>query len=124
MTTFAVDLVGVVLIGLIVWYFWFSRPEGALAATTGAGVQEAFIVVKGGYSPDTVRVVAGTPVRLVFNRQEADPCSEKVVLDAFGVSADLREGENVRVEFTPTQAGEYEFTCQMGMLRGRLVVTS
>ena len=26
------------------------------------------------------------------------------------------------VEFTPDQAGEYEFTCGMGMLRGKLVV--
>jgi len=28
----------------------------------------------------------------------------------------------VPVELMPTDAGTYEFTCQMGMLRGRLVV--
>lgn len=118
-----VVLGGVALIGWIVWYFWLWKPEGASAGVTSEGIQEAFIVVKGGYSPDTIRVEAGKPVRLVFNRQEADPCSEKVVLDAFGVSADLPEGVNVAVEFTPGQTGEYEFACQMGMLRGKVVVS-
>jgi len=118
-----VNLAGLGLIGLIVWYFWLSKPIGTLAGVTGDGVQEAFIVVKGGYSPDTIRVAAGTPVRLVFNRQETDPCSERVVLDDFGVSADLPQGSNVPLEFTPTEAGSYEFACQMGMLRGKVVVS-
>ncbi|HVR79797.1 MAG TPA: cupredoxin domain-containing protein [Acidimicrobiia bacterium] len=123
MTVLIVDLVGLGLIALIVWYFWLSKPQGSLAAVGASGVQEAFIVVKGGYSPDTIRVEAGQPVKLVFNRQEADPCSEKVVFDAFGVSADLPEGENVPIEFTPSEPGEYEFACQMGMLRGKVVVS-
>ncbi len=116
-----VNLAGLGLITLIVWYFWLSKPMGTAAAVTSAGVQEAFIVVKGGYSPETIRVTAGKPVRLVFNRQESDPCSERVILDAFGVSAELPQGSNVPVEFTPTEAGSYEFACQMGMLRGKVV---
>jgi plastocyanin domain-containing protein len=123
MSVAIVNLVGLALIVLIVWYFWLSKPQGSLAAVGAGGTQEAFVVVKGGYSPDTIRVEAGRPVRLVFNRQEADPCSERVVFDAFGVSADLPEGENIPVEFTPMEPGEYEFACQMGMLRGRLVVS-
>jgi plastocyanin domain-containing protein len=118
-----VNLAGFALIGLIVWYFWLSRPQGTMATVGGSGTQEAFIVVKGGYSPNTIRVQAGRPVRLVFNRQESDPCSEKVVFDSFGVSADLPRDESVAVEFTPTIAGDYEFACQMGMLRGKLIVT-
>ena len=123
MNVIIVNAIGAGLILLIIWYFWLSKPEGALASVTSGGVQEAFIVVKGGYSPDTVRVDAGRPVRLMFNRQEADPCSEKVVFDAFGVSADLPEGMNVPVEFTPEEPGEYEFACQMGMLRGKVIVS-
>ena len=122
MEVIIVNLVGIALIGLIVWYFWLSKKQGTDATVVGSGTQEAFIVVRGGYSPDTIRVQGGRPVRLMFNRQEADPCSEKVVFDAFGVSADLPEGETVPVEFTPTEAGEYEFACQMGMLKGRLIV--
>jgi plastocyanin domain-containing protein len=123
MTVLLVNITGLALIGLIVWYFWLSKPQGRLATVGAGGSQEAFIVVKGGYSPDTIRVEAGKPVRLVFNRQEADPCSEKVVFDAFGVSADLPEGDNVPVEFTPAEPGEYEFACQMGMLRGKVIVS-
>lgn len=123
MSAIIVNLIGAGLIALIVWYFWLSKPEAAKVAYTVGGVQEAFIVVKGGYSPDRIQVEAGRPVRLMFNRQESDPCSDKVILDAFGVSADLPEGETVPVEFTPTTPGEYEFACQMGMLRGTVVVT-
>jgi len=123
MSPIVVNLIGFGLIALIVWYFWLSKPAAAKAAATVGGVQEAFIVVKGAYSPNRIQVEAGRPVRLMFNRQESDPCSEKVVLDAFGVSADLPEGETVPVEFTPDAPGEYEFACQMGMLRGTVVVT-
>ena len=123
MTTVVVDIAGLSLIALIVWYFWLSKPEGSAVALSSSGVQEAFIVVRGGYSPDTIRVEAGRPVRLMFNRQEADPCSEMVVFDSFGVSAELPEGESTSVEFTPTEQGEFEFACQMGMLRGKVIVT-
>jgi plastocyanin domain-containing protein len=123
MSVVVVNLAGLALIGLIVWYFWLSKSQGSRAAVGAGGAQEAFIVVKGGYSPDTISVEVGKPVKLVFNRQEADPCSEKVVFDAFGISADLPEGENAPIEFTPSEPGEYEFACQMGMLRGKLVVS-
>ncbi|GMR01724.1 MAG: cupredoxin domain-containing protein [Acidimicrobiia bacterium] len=123
MSVIIVNLIGASLIALIVWYFWLSTTQTATAATEAGGVQEAFIVVKGGYSPDRIQVEAGRPVRLMFNRQEAGPCSEKVILDAFGVSADLPEGDTVAVEFTPTAPGDYEFACQMGMLRGKVIVT-
>jgi plastocyanin domain-containing protein len=124
MTVLIVNLFGLGLIALIVWYFWLSKPtQGALAAMGKGRAHEAFVVGKGGYSPDTIRVEAGRPVRLVFNRQEADLCSEKVIFDSFGVSADLPEGKNVPVEFTPSEPGEYEFACQVGMLRGKVIVT-
>ncbi len=37
-------------------------------------------------------------------------------------SARLPTGETVAVEFIPTKAGEFEFACQMGMLRGKVIV--
>lgn len=37
-------------------------------------------------------------------------------------SARLPEGETVPMEFMPDKAGEFEFQCQMGMLRGKLIV--
>jgi plastocyanin domain-containing protein len=34
----------------------------------------------------------------------------------------LPQGEVVPIEFLPEKPGEYEFHCQMGMFRGKLVV--
>jgi plastocyanin domain-containing protein len=80
------------------------------------------ILVKGAYTPDVIEVERGKPVRLSFRREETAPCSEKVIFPAFHRSAELPEGEVVPVEFVPEQPGEYEFTCGMGMLRGKVVV--
>ncbi len=121
MVTIIVDIAGFLLIGLVAWYFWFSRKEGEAARVAG-GVQEALVTVKGGYTPDVIIVKKGKPVRLVFERLESSPCSERVVFKDFDISKLLPEGEKITIEFTPERAGEYEFTCQMGMYRGRLVV--
>lgn len=117
-----VTALGLALIGGIVWFFWGPRKEGYRAAVATSGYQEAMVLVKGGYSPDTIIVRAGKPVRLSFRREESSACSEMVVFGDFGKSAKLPQGEIVPVEFMPTDVGTFEFTCQMGMLRGRLVV--
>lgn len=116
-----VNVAGLAVIGWIVWYFWLSRGSGVQAAIAG-GVQSVLIVVKGGYTPDTIVVERGRPVRLIFRREESALCSERVVLPAFDRSAVLPEGEEVPLEFLPTEKGEFDFACQMGMLRGRVVV--
>ena len=79
--------------------------------------------VKGGYWPATVYGRVGDPLRIVFSREESASCSEYVVFPAFGKSAMLPPYEDVTIELTPDRPGEYEFTCQLGMLRGRLVVS-
>ena len=79
-------------------------------------------MVKGGYTPNVIVVRHGKPVRLSFRREETAVCSEMVTLPDFNQSARLPTGETITLEFTPHMPGEYEFTCQMGMLRGRLIV--
>jgi len=117
-----VNLIGLGLIGFIVWFFWLVRTKGVRAAVTSGGYQEQMILVKGGYTPDVIVVERGKPVRLNFVRQESASCSEMVLLPAFSKSANLPEGETIAVEFLPKDPGEYEFQCQMGMLRGKLIV--
>jgi len=117
-----VDVVGLALIGFIVWFFWLVKAKGVRAVTTSAGYQEQMVLVKGGYTPDLIVVERGKPVRLNFVRQESASCSEMVLLPAFNKSATLPEGQTVAVEFLPTEPGEYEFACQMGMFRGKIIV--
>ena len=117
-----ITVVGLAAAGGVAWFFWFKRAPGVRAATVSDGFQEVMILVKGGYTPDTIRVTAGRPVRLLFRREETAACSEQVVLPDFDRSAALPTGAVVHVEFLPVEPGEHQFTCQMGMLRGRIVV--
>jgi len=118
----AVTIGGVVLIAAIALFFWGPRKGGYRAPVTTSGYQEAMVLVKGGYTPDVIVVEHGRPVRLNFRREESAACSEMVLFGDFGKSAKLPEGDTVAVELLPERPGEYEFACQMGMLRGKLVV--
>jgi plastocyanin domain-containing protein len=117
-----VTAAGLALIAFIVWFFWLKRSTGVRAAETSGGYQEAMILVKGGYTPDTVIVRSGRPVRLNFRREETASCSDKVLFADFQKSADLPTGETVAVELMPKEPGEFGFACPMGMFRGRLIV--
>jgi plastocyanin domain-containing protein len=121
------DKIFVILGGLativgIAWFFWGPRKGGYRAPVSSSGYQEAMVLVKGGYTPDVIVVQHGKPVRLSFRREESAACSEMVVFGDFDKSAMLPEGEIVPIEFLPEKPGEYDFTCQMGMFRGKLIV--
>lgn len=120
-TQVLVNAVGLIAVVSIAWYFWFSEKPG-VKLESRSGIQEAAITVKGGYNPDVIVVQKGVPVRLHFTRQESALCSEQVIFDKIDKSAKLPEGETVTIEFTPEEAGEIPFQCQMGMLRGKVVV--
>ncbi len=117
-----VTLIGLAAVGAVTWFFWLKRSPGVRLPIGADGYQEGLIVVKGGYSPDTIKVRAGRPVRLVFRREETAACSERVLLPDFERSAALPTGESVAIEFIPKEPGAHQFTCQMGMLRGLIIV--
>lgn len=93
-----------------------------LRSASGRGAATVRVRVKGGYRPSVLHGRVGEPLRIVFSRQETASCSEHVVFPDFGKSAMLPAFEDVSVEIVPERAGEYEFTCRMGMLRGTLIV--
>jgi plastocyanin domain-containing protein len=111
---------GLAAVAWIHWYFFRAERAAASASVTG-GVQEVTIAVHGGYDPATIRVRAGSPVRLVFDRQETSSCSEELVFPDFGIRTFLPAHRKTPVEVTPKEAGVYEFTCGMSMLRGKLI---
>ncbi|NIR38295.1 MAG: hypothetical protein GWN79_14455, partial [Actinobacteria bacterium] len=67
-------IVAAVAVGAFLWWFFFGPRTGRQAQLLG-GVQEVQITVKGGYSPDVIRVTEGIPLRLRFDRQEAGDCT-------------------------------------------------
>lgn len=103
------------------WYFFLADAGSVVVKASGEGRQEVHIAVRGGYEPSTIRVPAGAPVRLVFDRQETSSCSEELVFPDFGVRRFLPAFEQTSIDITPPAKGTYEFTCGMSMLRGRVV---
>lgn len=118
MTTALINLGGLLLIVLIVWWFWLSRPQARRVSGTGP---IEIIVDNGVYTPARIEVPAGQPATLRFLRKDPSPCAEKALFDDLGISADLPVGKPLDVIVTPPRPGEYEFTCQMRMYRGTLV---
>ena len=116
----AVVVGGAALVGFL-WWFFFG-PKRARSASVVGGVQEVAVTVKGGYSPDLIRVTEGVPLRLVFDRQEAGDCTSRVVFGEFGVSKSLPAFGTATLEFTPDRVGRFDFTCGMNMIHGTLVV--
>jgi plastocyanin domain-containing protein len=125
LTDWFVIVAGLAAAAWVNWYFFLAERAGAPAAAAslagGGNAQQVDVVIHGAYSPATIRVAAGRPVRLVFDRRETSSCSEEVVFPAFGVRKFLPAHEKTPVEVTPPTPGTYDFTCGMGMLHGRLI---
>jgi plastocyanin domain-containing protein len=115
---------GAAAIAWVNWYFFLAGRGGqaALARVGAAGLQQAVIRVDGGYDPAQIRLRAGSPARLVFDRREDATSSEEVLIPDFGVRRFLPAHQRTTVDLPAARPGTYEFTSGMGMLRGRLVV--
>src|SRR3954465_113711 len=113
MTT--IDLIVIVGgLGAIAWVNWYFFVAGRRPATVLSN--EVTITVDGGYDPRTVRVAAGKPVRLVFDRKDNSSCSEEVVFPDFGIRKFLPTGEKTTIDLGAPAAGKYDFMCGMSML--------
>lgn len=112
---------GIALIGGELWFFLGPRKSVSEPKRTGIGVQEIKILVRDGYHPDTIPVEVGRPVRLLFYRDERVDCSNRLIVEDFGIDRELPEFETTAVEFTPEKAGDYPFHCGLSVMRGRVV---
>ncbi|MFE6282644.1 heavy metal translocating P-type ATPase [Streptomyces sp. NPDC057877] len=120
----AVDVVVVLasaaLVAALGWYFFGPRRAGA--ARWEGGVQRVEVTVRGGYSPDVIKVRQGTPVELVFDRQEAGECTSRVVFPDLKVGAGLPAHTRTTVRLSPDRPGSFGFACGMNMIHGTLLV--
>lgn len=122
MSNWIVTLGGLLLFGIIAWYFWVLKKGRTFATVGPSGFQEIAIRVKNGYNPARIMVQSGKPIRFFFMREENDPCTEMIVFPDFQKSAMLPIGKKVIIDLPPMKVGIYEFTCQMGMYRGSIIV--
>src|SRR6266700_2659565 len=119
-TDIAVVIVGLGLSVILGWFFF--GPKKAHAATQLGNLQEVTVTVKGGYSPDLVRVRQGVPLRIVFDRQESGECTSRVVFPDFALNRALPAYAQTAVELRPDRPGEFGFACGMNMVHGKLIV--
>jgi len=78
-------------------------------------------VVNSGYVPNYFTVKKGVPVKWIIDGKNVFGCQGYLVVPSLSVSKALNEGQNL-IEFTPTETGTINFSCGMGMYRGRIEV--
>jgi hypothetical protein len=76
------------------------------------------------YDKQEIDVKKGVPIRLHFTADPNAGCGRQMVVYGLDVKVLSKNGEEDVVEFTPQDAGAYEYNCGMRMWRpGRLVVS-
>jgi len=111
-----VNILGLGLIALIIWWFWLYRGE-----TTQNLAGELVVTVDNGvYEPAQIAITAGQPQTITFLRKDASPCAETVVFPGLDLSESLPLNQPVNITLPALAAGEYPFHCQMQMYKGLL----
>jgi len=120
MTTMTGNVVALVFIIFVVYWFWLSKPKGHKARAREVIDVE---MANGVFSPAVIEVVANTPVVLRLIRKDASPCAEQVVFKELGISQSLSLNQPQQLEIVLKTPGEYHFSCQMGMYQGRILAS-
>lgn len=113
-----INMAGIILIALIIYWFWLSKPRSVKITAREIDI----VVNEGVYSPSRIEINAGDTILLNFLRKDPSPCAEKVIFSDLNISEDLPINKSKAIEIKTPQPGEYEFTCQMQMYRGTLIV--
>ena len=122
--TIVINVIGLGLIGLVIWWFWIYKPKLYVlkSGSTKVGSIIEILVKDGVYTPAYIQIEPNHPVTLRFTRKDASPCAEIVNFTLLNVSRQLPLNEPIDINIDIEKPGEYEFTCQMGMYRGKLTV--
>ena len=110
---------GVALILFILWWFFYSTSK---THKSSSGEAIKILVDDGSYQPARIEIPAGQEVLLRFSRKDASPCASQVVFEDIDLSSELSLNHDTDVVVQFDKPGEYDFTCQMKMYRGTLIV--
>lgn len=113
-----INLVGLVLIGIIIWWFWLYKAKTIKVRNGSIEV----IVKDGVYQPANISIPANKAVEIAFYRQDPTPCAEALLIPDLDISETLPLNKKVVVSIPATVKGNYPFHCQMQMYKGTLSV--
>ena len=103
------------LIGFIYWFFFVKKKNTSEIST------DVKITVSGGYSPESVTIPVGKPVKITLTRTDPTDCLEEFVIPHLKIKKTLPLNSPVTVTVTVTQPGEYPFHCGMNMYHGQII---
>ncbi|MGK0475985.1 MAG: plastocyanin domain-containing protein [Oleispira sp.] len=113
-----INLMGLLVIALIVWWFWLYQPK-----VEEVGEKGIIITVENGtYSPSRITVAADRPLEISFLRKDQSPCSETLLIPDLQISDSLPQNILKTIHLPAMKAGTYDFHCQMQMYRGQITV--
>ncbi|MDP4087481.1 MAG: cupredoxin domain-containing protein [Bacillota bacterium] len=142
---FAILSAGVVLISLLLFLYSSDYIKIADTQTTTQSktqttettkkpvteldvTKEATPVIKieataSGYTPNLIHVKKGVPVKLEIHNPLENSCLSTFSMPAFNFNnVNLKVNETTTLNFTPSQMGEYSFSCGMNMYGGKIIV--
>jgi hypothetical protein len=101
-----------------------ASGDAASGVTVENGVQLVSSTLKSGRYP-AITVQAGIPVKWTISAPSGsvNGCNNRLIIPEYGLECPLQTGDNV-IEFTPTQAGKFSYSCWMGMIRSSITVVS
>lgn len=107
---------------------WWPALLAGLLVAAGCARQEApgpktvkVSVTEEGFEPSRIEATKGEMLTLVVTRQTDDTCAKEIVFNRGEIHRDLPLHQPVTVQFVPAAAGEYRFSCAMGMYGGIIV---
>lgn len=119
MNLLLINIIGLALIALIVYWFWIYKPKNVQAKDKDT---INVIVEDGVYQPSHISVPSGTEVTLEFHRKDETPCAEMVIFPDLDISESLPLNKTKSIKLKSLEKGSYQFHCQMQMYKGELVV--
>ena len=86
------------------------------------GVQKIRITSEKGYSPKEFQLQKGIPAEITFHRVNPSGCYKEILFEDQGILEPLEVGVDKVISFTPTETGDFEFSCGMKMQKGSYTV--
>lgn len=118
----SISLQGVALIGITI-----QLPRGEVRqAASLIEIEDGYQVIRSTIGeasfPDIV-VVKGITVRWILEMPEENlnECNKAIVIPEYNLEKEFNIGEN-RIEFVPTESGDFIYTCWMGMIKAHIRV--
>ncbi len=114
--------------GLAGLNFAFGRGGSAVSNDPNVVMENGVQVVRmtennSGYSPNKFTIKNNVPVKWIIDAQAPFSCASSIMVPKFNIRKNLVKGENI-IEFTPTQTGNINFSCSMGMYTGVFYVVN